>query len=58
MSQLGQMFLALGAGPAQPLLVQAVAILAAKSIRRVPFKLFTFETEASNEREIVKGQPI
>jgi hypothetical protein len=33
------MALALGAGPAQQLLVQAVAIVAATSVRRVPFKL-------------------
>jgi hypothetical protein len=39
MAQLGQMALALGAGPAQQLLVQAVAIVAATSVRRVPFKL-------------------
>ena len=38
-AQLGQMALALGAGPAQQLLVQAVAIVAATSVRRVPFKL-------------------
>lgn len=37
MAQLGQMVLALGAGPAQQLLVQAAAIVFAVSIRRIPF---------------------
>jgi ribose transport system permease protein len=38
MAQLGQMVLALGAGPAQQLLVQAVTIVVATSIRRIPFR--------------------
>jgi ribose transport system permease protein len=46
MAQLGQMVLALGAGPPQQLLVQAVAILAATSIRRVPFKLLPLKRKA------------
>jgi ribose transport system permease protein len=50
--------LALGAGPAQQLLVQAVAIVAATSISACSVQTVTFETEAPNEREIVKGQPI
>jgi ribose transport system permease protein len=37
MAQLGQMVLALGAGPAQQLLVQAATLVFATSIRRVPF---------------------
>jgi ribose transport system permease protein len=41
MVQLGQMVLALGAGPAQQLLVQAVTIVVATSIRRFPFKALT-----------------
>jgi hypothetical protein len=32
------MVLALGAGPAQQLLVQAVTIVVATSIRRIPFR--------------------
>lgn len=38
MAQLGQMVLALGAGPAQQLLVQAATIVLATSIRRIPVK--------------------
>ena len=38
MAQLGQMVLALGAGPAQQLLVQAATIIGATSIQRIPFK--------------------
>jgi ribose transport system permease protein len=37
MAQLGQMVLALGAGPAEQLLVQAATLVFATSIRRVPF---------------------
>jgi ribose transport system permease protein len=36
MTQLGMMVLALGAGPAEQLLVQALVIVAATTIRRVP----------------------
>jgi ribose transport system permease protein len=42
MAQLGQMVLALGAGPAMQLLVQACAILLAITVRHLPSALRRF----------------
>jgi ribose transport system permease protein len=46
MAQLGQLVLALGAGPAAQLLVQASAILLATTVRHLPSALRTFRKNA------------